>query len=213
MTQVTTDTLLLAGSLDVHSGSVVIELGCGSGGAIFFSSTLNPGCIWIGIDLQIELLQMMLKSNELLKSTIDISGVCCNVESVSSCFPGEIADAVIANPPFGLNRSTRNSPDRMRDISRSGSDLLLYHFLRASSHLLVPGGLFIMINRPALLPKMILGYQSAGITPDMLQPIGLQGKPATHIILHGRKGSSSGMRILPQVESEELLQEINDISN
>ncbi|MCK5064880.1 MAG: hypothetical protein KAQ97_06335, partial [Candidatus Fermentibacteraceae bacterium] len=62
MTSVTTDTLLLACSLNVSPGSVVIELGCGSGGAMLTSSTLNSDCRWIGIDIQIDLLQMMISS-------------------------------------------------------------------------------------------------------------------------------------------------------
>ena len=86
--------------------------------------------------------------------------------------------------------------------------MLLYYFIRASAHLLISGGVFIMINRPALLPRMILGCQSAGITPEILQPVGPAGKPAGHIILHGRKDSSAVLKILPQMESEQLIKKI-----
>ena len=208
MTSVTTDTLLLACSLDVPPGSVVIELGCGSGGAILASSTLNTDCRWIGIDLQIELLRMMTGSIEVRAKQLDLAGICCDVEAVPRVLTGAITDAVIMNPPFGRNTSGRSSPDRIRRVSRSGSDLLLYYFIRASAHLLISGGLFIMINRPALLPKMILGCQSAGIAPEILQPVGPAGKPAGHIILHGRKDSSAALKILPQIESEQLIKKI-----
>lgn len=212
MTSVTTDTLLLACSLDVPPGSAVIELGCGTGGAILTSSTLNTDCRWIGIDIQIELLHMMLNSVRLQRDDLDLACICCDVESVPLALPGAIADAVIVNPPFGRNESGRSSPVKARHISRSGSDLLLYHFIRASSHLLIPGGLLIMINRPALLPNMILGCKSSGINPEMLQPVGLTGKPAAHILLHGRKGSSSALKILPQMDSEQLIQRITQNS-
>ena len=208
MTSVTTDTLLLASSLAVPPGSVVIELGCGSGGAILASSALNADCRWIGIDVQIELLQMMIRSIELKRKHIDLAGICCDVEAVPRILTGAITDAVIMNPPFGKITSGRSSPVRTRRISRSGSDLLLYYFIRASAHLLISGGLFIMINRPALLPKMILGCKSAGIAPEILQPVGPAGKPAGHIILHGRKDSSAALKILPQMESEQLIRKI-----
>lgn len=208
MTSVTTDTLLLAYSLDVSPGSVVIELGCGSGGAMLASSILNTDCRWIGIDIQIELLQIMINSIRLKRKHLDLAGICCNVEAVPRVLSSTIADAVIMNPPFGRNRSGRSSPVKARRISRSGSDLLLYYFIRASAHLLIPGGLFIMINRPALLPKMILGCQSYGITPEILQPVGPGGRPAGHIVLHGRKDSSSALKILPQMDSEALIQRI-----
>jgi tRNA1(Val) A37 N6-methylase TrmN6 len=208
MTSVTTDTLLLACSLDVSPGSVVIELGCGSGGAMLASSTLNTDCRWIGIDVQIELLRMMTGSIEIRRKQLDLAGICCSVEAVPRTLTGAIADAVIMNPPFGRNTSGRSSPVRTRRISRSGSDLLLYYFIRASAHLLISGGVLIMINRPALLPKMILGCQSAGIAPEILQPVGSEGKPAGHIILHGRKDSSAVLKILPQIESEQLIRKI-----
>ncbi len=206
MTSVTTDTLLLASSLDIPPGSVVIELGCGSGGAILASSTLNADCRWIGIDVQIELLRMMTGSIELRRKQLDLTGICCDVEAVPRALNGAISDAVIMNPPFGRNTSGRSSPEKSRRISRSGSDLLLYYFIRASAHLLISGGVFIMINRPALLPKMILGCQSSGIAPELLQPVGPAGKPAGHIILHGRKDSSAALKILPQMESEQLIE-------
>ncbi len=205
MTSVTTDTLLLACSLNVSPGSVVIELGCGSGGAMLTSSTLNSDCRWIGIDIQIDLLQMMISSVRLQRNNLDLAGICCDVEAVPLALSSAIADAVIINPPFGRTESGRSSPVKARRISRSGSDLLLYHFIRASSHLLIPGGLFIMINRPALLPNMILGCQSSGINPETLQPVGPEGIPAGHILLYGRKDSSSSFKILPQMDSEQLI--------
>lgn len=207
-TSVTTDTLLLACSLDVPPGSVVIELGCGSGGAMLASSALNADCRWIGIDVQIELLQIKASSAEFREKRLDLAGICCDVEAVPRALTGAITDAVIMNPPFGRNTSGRISPARTRRISRSGSDLLLYYFIRASAHLLISGGVLIMINRPALLPKMILGCQSAGIAPEILQPVGPAGKPAVHIILHGRKDSSAVLKILPQMESEQMIRKI-----
>lgn len=197
---VTTDTLLLASSLHIPPGSVIADLGCGSGGASIYSSALNPGCRWIGIDVRYDPLKLLLASKDIQKTQVDITAVCCSIETVPLAFAESIADAVILNPPYGRLGSVRNSPDSRRDRSRAGSDLLLYQFVRGAAHLLVRGGEFLMINRPSLLPEMLLGCRAFGINPVEIQPVGSEGKPAERIILKGRKSSREELRILPQIE-------------
>ena len=197
---VTTDTLLLASSLHVSPGSVVVDLGCGSGGASIYSSALNPGCRWIGIDIRYDPLKLMMISRNLQKTQVDVAAVCCNIETVPLAFAESIADAVILNPPYGRLGSVRNSPDSGRDRSRAGSDLLLYQFIRGAAHLLVRGGEFLIVNKPSLLPEILLGCRAFGINPVEVQPIGSDGEPAERIILKGRKGSCEELKILPQIE-------------
>jgi len=62
-----------------------------------------------------------------------------------------------------------------------------------------------MINKPSLLPEIILGCRAFGIAPVAIQPVGSPLKPAELIILHGRKGSREGLKILPQAEAESLI--------
>lgn len=197
---VTTDTLLIASSLHIPPGSVIADLGCGSGGASIYSSALNPGCRWIGIDIRYDPLKLLLASKDIQKTPVDITAVCCSIETVPLAFAERIADAVILNPPYGRLGSIRSCNDSGRDRSRAGSDLLLYQFVRGAAHLLVRGGELLMINRPSLLPEMLLGCRAFGINPVEVQPVGSEGKPAERIILKGRKGSREELKILPQTE-------------
>ena len=202
---VTTDTLLLASSLRAAPGSVIVDLGCGSGGASLYSSSLNHGCRWIGIDIRYNPMKLMMTSIELQKYGVDITAICCTVETVPSVFPECIANAVISNPPYGRTGSVRRSPQAERDRSRSGSGLLLYQFIRGAAYLLVPGGDFLIINRPSSLAEILLGCRAFGINPIAIQPVGSPDKPAELILLHGRKGSSEDLKILPQSEPEPLI--------
>ncbi|MEN8209183.1 MAG: methyltransferase [Candidatus Fermentibacteria bacterium] len=202
---VTTDTLLLASSLRAAPGSVIADLGCGSGGASLYSSALNPGCRWIGLDIRFEPLSLMMASGNMQGTPVDISAVCCRLETVPLAFPECIADAVIANPPYGRTGSVRRSPSDKRDRSRRGSGLLLYHFIRGAAHLLVRGGEFLIINRPSLLPEIILGCRAFGINPVVVQPVGSPDIPAELIILKGRKGSREELSILPRAEADSLI--------
>lgn len=197
---VTTDTILLASSLHISPGSVIVDLGCGSGGAAIYSSSINPGCRWIGIDIRYDPLKLLLASKDLQRTPVDIAAVCCSLETVPFAFAECIADAVIMNPPYGRLGSVRNSPDNRRDRSRAGSDLLLYQFIRGAAHLLVRGGEFLIINKASLLPEILLGCRAFGINPVEVQPVGSAGKPAERIILKSRKGSHEELKILPRTE-------------
>ncbi len=202
---VTTDTLLLASALHTTPGSVIVDLGCGSGGASLYSSNLNQGCRWIGLDVRCDPLQLIMTSRNLQSTPVDISAVCCNIETVSLTFSECIADAVIMNPPYGRAGSVRKSPCDERDRSRRGSELLLYQFIRGAAHLLVPGGKFLIINKPSALPAIMLGCRASGINPVEIQPVGSPGKPAELIILQGIKDSRKELRILPQAEAFTLI--------
>ncbi|NOQ22083.1 MAG: methyltransferase [Candidatus Aegiribacteria sp.] len=207
---VTTDTLLLASALRTAPGSVIVDLGCGSGTAALYSSTLNPGCRWIGLDIRYDPLKLMMASRDLQNTPMDIAAVCCGLETVPLAFTECIADAVITNPPYGRAGSVRRSPNGERDRSRRGSELLLYQFIRGAAHLLVPGGEFLIINRPSSLPDIMLGCRASGINPVAIQPVGSPEKPAELIILKGKKGSREDLRILPQTEAESLIRSTPD---
>ena len=211
---VTTDTLLLASSLNTSQGSSIVDLGCGSGGASLYSSAFNPGCRWIGIDIRYDPLKLMMFSRNHHNPQLKMTAVCCSIESVPFAFSGSIADAVIMNPPYRASGSARQSPQRDRNISRSGSGLLVYQFIRSAAHLLVQGGELLIVNRPAMLPEILLGCRAFGVNIVEIQPIGSLGKPAEHIILNGRKGSGEELSILPQVEAGDYLRHpVPDISD
>lgn len=101
--------------------------------------------------------------------------------------------------------SVRRSPIDERDMSRRWSELLLYQFIRGAAHLLIPGGKFLIINRPSSLPEIMLGCRVSGINPVTIQPVGSAEKPAEIIILQGKKGSREELRIFPQAEAETLI--------
>lgn len=150
----------------------------------------------------------MMASRDLQSTPLDIAAVCCSLEKVPLAFSECIADAVILNPPYGRTGSVRKSPHRERDRSRRGSELLLYQFIRGAAHLLIRGGQFLIINKPASLPEIMLGCRAFGINPTTIQPVGSAGKPAELIVLHGRKSSREELRILPQAEAESLTRSI-----
>jgi tRNA1(Val) A37 N6-methylase TrmN6 len=202
----TTDTLLLAASVSVPPGSVVVELGCGSGGAMLAASGRNPGCLWIGLDIQLPLLRSAEETSTRMSNAGSFHWVLCPVEQVTSAFRGGIADAVIANPPYAPEGACRPSPADHRRAARSAPPLLLHSFLRGAAHLLRPGGRLSVVNRPGNLVSMLLGFGAFDIRPERLQPVGSPDSPAELVLLTGRKGSAGSLLLLPQRAAAELLE-------
>lgn len=167
------------------------------------ASERNPGCRWIGIDIRPRALAEMMRSLRASGGSSSLNAVCCRVEDVPMAFPGEAAEAVICNPPFTV--AGRVSPYPSRSVSRTGSDLLVLNFIRAAAHLLVPGGSFLLVGRPSMLPVMMLGCSTWDLGPEMLQPVGGKDGPAAHVVLRCGKGSSAELVIRPQRSADEMI--------
>lgn len=159
-TQFTTDSLHLANALDMPCGSYIAELGCGTGGVMFSAALKNPGCKWLGLDIQEDLLKFMMHSAILQTPKIELTAICCDVKDVPRLMQGSIFDAVAVNPPFKVAGTGRESPIPRRNVSRFGSSLLVYQFIRAAAHLLVSGGVFLIAGRTEMIPKIMLGCET-----------------------------------------------------
>lgn len=200
----TTDTLLLASLLHVPPGSLVVDLGSGSGSAGEFSSIGNPGCTWLCIDVRFGALRVMMDPSD--GRPREALAVCCRAEEVHMALEGGVASAVIANPPFGVSGRGRESSGQGRNTCRTGPDLLLQDFVRASAHLLGHLGTFLIVEKPSALPSLLLGCGAFGIAPVELHPVGTPGSPARRIVLRGVKDSRGEFVIHPQRTAEEIIE-------
>jgi len=206
--EITTDTLLLACSLSVPPGSLVVEMGCGSGGAMIAASRINPGCTWVGFDLR------LLPLNGISASASSQSPLpqmlIMQADTSAPPIKQGAVDAVICNPPFARDGERRQSPDQSREMSRSAPPMLIHRFIRTGADLLRSNGVLVMINRPSMLPEMLLGFRASGFCAEIIQPVGMTDCDARHIILTGRKGGSAALHLPAQRTPESILQRFYD---
>ncbi|GEM_PF-1194726 len=206
--ETTTDTLLLACSLAVPPGSLVVEMGCGSGGAMIAASRMNPGCRWIGFDLRLAPLNG-INARASGQSSLPQMFIMQADASAPPIKSGK-ADAVMCNPPFAKDRERRRSPDPSRELCRSAPPMAIHRFIRTGADLLREGGTLVMINRPSVLPEMLLGFRASGLCAEIIQPVGMPACDARHIILTGRKGGRAAFRLSAQRTPESILQRFHD---
>lgn len=195
--EVSSDTFILGSAVSAPPGSVVFDLGSGSGGAGLVAARANPGCTWVGIDVRRELLQLALLSAG-MNDVAPYLAVCGDVARVPFLMLGGRADVVMANPPYLRPEESRPSPDPRRRRSRTGDRLSMASFVRAAAHLLRVGGRFLVVNRPANLVRLALCCRSFGLDPEELRTYGGEDGPAELILLGCRKASSRKLRIMPR---------------
>ena len=111
---------------------------------------------------------------------------------------------------YGMEGRGRSSPDTSRQTARAGDDMLCQEFLRAASHLLVTGGVLVIVNIPASLPWILLGCIAWDLTPLELQPVGPPGLPSKRILLRAEKGSGGDLVIKHQLTALELINRSKD---
>ncbi len=189
--EMTSDTLLLARSLSAAPGSLVVDLGCGRGGAALAAAAGNPGCRWLGVEIDPEALADAASAAGRARPPQDVAFVCCDVSRVPSALKGGIADAVLANPPYGVDGRSRPSPSGRRRLARTAGELSLYRFVAAGAHLLAPGGRLLLAGRPDMLPDMLLGMRASGLSPSLLRSFGPERGPAVRVVLEGSSGGAS----------------------
>jgi tRNA1Val (adenine37-N6)-methyltransferase len=194
---------VLAASLrGLPAGSLVFDLGTGTGDALLEALHRNPGCVWAGLDPREKALAELMRRGR--REGSRVFAVCSRVEDVPSLFREGCADAVMANPPYGTGGSERPSPDGDRLLSRSGHDTLLYAFLRAASHLLRPGGTLLTVNRPRNLARVLTGCSAFDLGVEWIRPVGDRDRPASMVLVCAVKSSGREMMILPALSAGEI---------
>ena len=202
---------MLASSVrDLPAGSLIFDLGTGNGDAVLAASSTCPGCTWVGVDCRREALREFCSHWGDEKRDGVLLTVCTMVEDVTAAFPRGCADAVLANPPYGVTGRKRVSPSAGRERSRSGADTLLFVFLRAASHLLRPGGRLYTVNRPGNLDRLLTGCAAFDMGVDWIRPAGENGKEASLVIAGALRSVRREMRLLPRMSVAEITSQFQE---
>ena len=201
----TTDTLLLSSFAEAEPGSLIVEMGCGSGEAILKASRRNPGCRWLGIDVRLPALRILMASLPGHRLHGRVDALCLSVKRVPLAIAPGIAETVMMNPPYGRDGATRSSSSVERNTARRGDSLLLSRFTRAGAHVLETGGRLVIVNRPDALAGIMLSCNAFDVPVVELFPVGPSKGPCSRIVALCRKGAGQGPVIHPQRSARQLM--------
>lgn len=199
-----TEAVLLAAAVPADFSGPAIDAGAGIGAAGLALAITRPRA-------QVGLLEIDPFAASLARANIvqnGLSGRCYAVEADLLSPAGlreagvynERAGLVITNPPFLDPAKSRLSPEpnrRRAHTLHGDGPSALGAWIAASLALVVPGGLFIMIHRPDVLPMILhsLAGRAGAITVLPVYPR-LNSK-ARRILLRAKKGSRAPFALAP----------------
>ena len=141
---------------------------------------------------------------ELFKKTLTLNGIDkitllhADLRELKGKLPFEYFDLVTINPPYKkLGTGIVNDGEDYKN-ARHEFTCTLFDAAKAAASLLKFGGRYCMCQRPERLPDMFSAMQKAGIEPKIMREvIQRSGKEPSLILLEGKKGAASGLRIRP----------------
>jgi tRNA1(Val) A37 N6-methylase TrmN6 len=199
-----TDAVLLAAAVPADFSGLAIDAGAGVGAAGLALAISRPRA-------EVGLLESDHFVAGLARANIAQNGLSdrCYVVEADLLSPASRqaaglreagAGLVITNPPFLDPGNARLSPEphkrRAHTMQAEGPSALV-NWIAASLSLVAPGGLFIMIHRPDVLPVILLSLsgRAGGITVLPVYPR-LKTK-ARRILLRAKKGSHAPFALAP----------------
>lgn len=110
-------------------------------------------------------------------------------------------DFIVSNPPF-YHGGVCRSDDVVRHTARYNEHLPIEPFVEKVSKMLTPRGRFIFCYDPVVLPQLMVALQTNKFKIEDIRFVyPKEGKMASLVMIHARKGSKSMMKTHPPLYS------------
>ena len=187
-----TDPVLLAAAVPAKPGDTVLELGCGAGVASLCLGARVAGLALAGLERQpayADLARRNATRNGIAFAVTD-GDLATMPDALRRPF-----SHVIANPPFYRPGGGTPAQDTGREAAmREETPLAIW--IDAATRRLAPGGWLTLIHEVPRLPDLLSAIDSRLGSLTLLPLAPRDGRPATRVILHARKGGRAALRLL-----------------
>lgn len=194
------DAVFLAAACPAKTGETVLDAGTGSGVVALAIARRVEGVSATGVDIDPDLLnlaQANARANGLNRHFTAIQG---DVTGSASALTGaglirESFDHVVANPPFLESSEARIPPGAKLQRAHALEPGDLERWIKFLASFCRAKGSVTLVHRADALPKLlgIMQNRFGGLIVYPLFP--REGRPASRVILHGRKGSRAQLQI------------------
>ena len=207
------DAVLLSGFAAVRPGSLVIDLGAGTGIVPILLAAKTRASEIIGLEIQEETADMARRSVALNGLEERIGIVTGDIKEASKLFGGASFDVATCNPPYMEDRHGLKNPQESKAIARHEILCCLEDVIRETAALLKPGGHFYMVHRPRRLAEVIGRMLQYRLEPKRLRMVHPYANAEANLFLiEGIRGGGRQMRVekplvvyrAPGVYTEEL---------
>ncbi len=189
-----TDSILLAAAVTAKKGQNILELGCGIGAVLFALMSRVNDLNVVGIELQKKYARFAVRNAAYNGFKADILE--CDITEIPNTYKRIQYNHVVLNPPFFNSDSPMKSRDFDKDLSKRESGISLDDWLNIAIKRCTFKGEVVIIHQAARLSQ-ILRAMDGRLGDIRILPISsLEDAPATRIVVKGKKGSGSPLKIL-----------------
>lgn len=188
--RVAIDPVLLAAAVPAETTHRVLDVGCGTGAAMFCLAARVPGVDVTGLELQPELAALAedgVKLNNLSSRVRVVTGDLLSLPDLVCAYPFDI---VMTNPPFGENGTV--SPDPSIAAAHHETHVTLKQWIEACVKLLKPNGRFVIIHRADRLSAILAALPSRFGDTQIIPVFPKAEKPARRVILDTGQNRRTG---------------------
>ena len=166
------DSVLLSDfAKEIRNGSMVLDLGTGTGilGILLCGKT-NLKKVY-GIEVQSEVAEMASRSIELNNLQDRFEIINDNIKNLDKYFELGTIDAIVTNPPYKKPNSGLINENKAKLISRHEIEASLEDFIKISAKLLKNSGEFYMVHRPERLVDIMELMRKYKLEPKKLKMV------------------------------------------
>jgi tRNA1(Val) A37 N6-methylase TrmN6 len=191
------DSVLLAAACPVQDKDVILDLGCGVGGAGLCVLERVPGVVLRGVDIEALHIELAGQNAQLNSMEDRAEFKMADIRD----YRGALCDHVICNPPYLDAGQYIPSPTKQKVVALYHTDdaVSVQDWVDAGFHNLKDGGSFAMIHRADRSDKIIaaLGKRFGAVEIIPLWP--RAGEPAKRVIIRALKGRRSPAILHPGI--------------
>lgn len=202
----TSDALLLANFASPKRKDKVCDLGTGCGIIpLIWHRDFSPSEN-VGVEISEKAYSLFQRTLELNNLSDKIKCINADLRNLDDVLPYEYFDVVTINPPYKKRGAGNVNKSEEKMNARHEYSCTLSDAVSAAYKLLRFGGKFVLCHRPERLCDIFCTMRENQIEPKWLCEVAQRkGKEPSLVLIEGRKGGNSGMRISPTfyVENED----------
>lgn len=190
------DPVLLCAFARAGAEEMVVDLGSGSGVMPQLLATRSDATQIIGVERQPAMVDRSRRSVQLNGLEGRITILEGDLRQIRSLLDAQIAQVVVANPPFRKLASGRLSPHSERAQARHEVAGDMADFVAAAAYLLGSGGRCYLVYLAERLAELLELLQQAGLEPKRLRCIHSRvGQAARMVLVESRRGGGVGLTV------------------
>jgi tRNA1(Val) A37 N6-methylase TrmN6 len=195
--RVAIDPVFLAAAVAAVPGDLVLDLGCGVGAAALCLAAREPNCRIVGIERDRHLVRLASANIEANRMNGRVEAMVGDLLRMPPRLaPGGFAH-VMANPPFLDSESGTSSPQVSKAAANHEGEAKLGDWIRCALVMVRPKGSVTFIYRADRIDRL-MAELAGKIGELVLYPLWPGGdKPASRILVRGRKGIAVPARLMP----------------